>query len=138
MNNEPTTAQELGIQVGDFFSAGWGYDQTNIDFHQVVSISKSGKSVKLAKCETVVHRNAFDKDRPSQTDTVFPGDIVGEPITRRLRFYEDSRWDAEKGESVRSWTALTRTADWAGAPVPRWCGAGVFPTREETNSAFGH
>ena len=134
-NNEPTTAQELGIQVGDFFSAGWGYDQTNIDFHQVVGISKSGKSVRLAQCETVIHEVM---ENGGTHDRVFPGDIVGEPITRRLNIWKDSRWNAETGEREEFWTAITRTADWAGAPCPRWCGAGVFPTSLQTNSAFGH
>jgi len=34
------------VKVGDIFYESWGYDQTNIDFVQVVSISPTGKTVK--------------------------------------------------------------------------------------------
>ena|SRR5438105_543743 len=33
------------IQIGDIFYESWGYDQTQNDFVQVVSISPTGKSV---------------------------------------------------------------------------------------------
>lgn len=33
------------LHVGQIFYASWGYDQTNIDFVQVVSVSKTGKTV---------------------------------------------------------------------------------------------
>lgn len=34
----------METQIGDIFSANWGYDQTNIDFVKVVRLSPSGKS----------------------------------------------------------------------------------------------
>lgn len=45
--NEPTAAttakaapavNQYGVQVGDIFSASWGYEQTNVNFFQVVSL----------------------------------------------------------------------------------------------------
>jgi len=33
------------VKVGDVFYESWGYDQTNIDFLEVVEVSPSGKSV---------------------------------------------------------------------------------------------
>jgi hypothetical protein len=30
---------ELGIKVGDIFSSSWGYDQTNVNFYEVVSVT---------------------------------------------------------------------------------------------------
>ena len=35
------------VKVGDVFVESWGYDQTNVDFVEVVSITKSGKSVRV-------------------------------------------------------------------------------------------
>lgn len=32
------TANKFGVQVGDIFSASWGYDQTNVDFFQVIAL----------------------------------------------------------------------------------------------------
>ena len=29
---------KFGVKVGDFFSASWGYEQTNVDFFQVVAL----------------------------------------------------------------------------------------------------
>lgn len=33
-----TKANKYGVQVGDLFSASWGYEQTNVDFFQVVAL----------------------------------------------------------------------------------------------------
>lgn len=35
---EAATENEFGIKVGDLFSASWGYEQTNVDFFQVVQL----------------------------------------------------------------------------------------------------
>ena len=44
-----TTTETAPIRVGDVFYASWGYDQTNVDFYQVVGVTASGKSVRLRK-----------------------------------------------------------------------------------------
>lgn len=44
---EPTLAEKLGVNDGDFFYSSWGYDQTNVDFYRVLEVTKSGKSVKV-------------------------------------------------------------------------------------------
>lgn len=33
-----TKANKYGVKVGDLFSASWGYDQTNVDFFQVIAL----------------------------------------------------------------------------------------------------
>lgn len=35
---QKTQENELGVKVGDIFSMSWGYEQTNIDFFQVVAL----------------------------------------------------------------------------------------------------
>lgn len=35
--NKPVS-NKFGVQVGDIFSASWGYEQTNVDFFQVVAL----------------------------------------------------------------------------------------------------
>lgn len=38
-NSKPQTKENrFGVKVGDFFSASWGYDQTNNDYFQVVAL----------------------------------------------------------------------------------------------------
>jgi len=38
--------------IGDVLVSSWGYDQTNIDFYQVIGFTKSGKSVRLIAIES--------------------------------------------------------------------------------------
>lgn len=39
--------------VGKIFSTSWGYDQTNVDFYQVIGSTKASLRVQQIKCETV-------------------------------------------------------------------------------------
>lgn len=44
----PETAREerrSSVNVGDIFYTTWGYDQTNVDIVQIVSVSPTGKTV---------------------------------------------------------------------------------------------
>jgi hypothetical protein len=38
----------MSVKIGDMFRYSWGYDQTNVDYFQVTSISPSGKSATLS------------------------------------------------------------------------------------------
>lgn len=67
---------EHGVKPGDIYYYSWGYDQTNIDWYQVISVTKA--SAKLKKLEdkkssdgsttmtgkTVPIPNKFQKDAP--------------------------------------------------------------------------
>lgn len=44
--------QVRAVEVGDFFEESWGYDQTNVDFYQVVRVSSSGKTVWMRQVQT--------------------------------------------------------------------------------------
>ena len=37
-DNKKQTKNKFGVQVGDMFSMSWGYDQTNVDFFQVIKL----------------------------------------------------------------------------------------------------
>ena len=41
----------MTVKKGDVFVASWGYDQTNIDYEQVIGVTKSGKSVYVKPIE---------------------------------------------------------------------------------------
>lgn len=45
-----------GVKVGDVFSMSWGYDQTNVDFFQVVARSKDSVRVREV-CPTILSEN---------------------------------------------------------------------------------
>lgn len=52
------------ISIGDMFHTSWGYDQTNVEFFQVVEISPSGKTcqVKQIGSKTVPGSEGFMSD----------------------------------------------------------------------------
>lgn len=69
--------------VGDILVSSWGYDQTNIDFYQVVGVT--AKSVKIrAIGKTCTERREY-------TDMMVPdvGAFKGEPMTKRFTINRD-------------------------------------------------
>jgi hypothetical protein len=42
------------VKVGDIFYNSWGYGQTNIDWYQVVSVSPTGKTVKIREIHGIL------------------------------------------------------------------------------------
>lgn len=73
-------AKPHGLKVGDVLYASWGYDQTNIDFYQVVEVV-SGRSVKIrAICSEASQEVGF------MTNYVVPvvDGFKGEPMLKRV------------------------------------------------------
>lgn len=54
----------MTVKTGDVFVASWGYDQTNINYEQVVGVSASGKSVYVKP----IHFKAADDGRKVVAD----------------------------------------------------------------------
>lgn len=57
---ERVTPESVGVKVGDFFYASWGYDQTNVDFYKVVALTPAG--VKVQKWSCKVERSSGSAD----------------------------------------------------------------------------
>lgn len=71
MASPAVSPESVGVKVGDFFSASWGYDQTNVDWYKVVGLTPKG--VKVQRWQ-----GAF-----SPGETGGPADYVvagGEPV----------------------------------------------------------
>ena len=66
------------IKVGDIFEGSWGYDQTNIEFYQVVE--KKGVTCKIQKIgqKVVEETQGCDYVRPN------PEVKCGKPVTKRI------------------------------------------------------
>ena len=60
------------FKVGDIFVNSWGYDQTNIDFYEVVAVT--AKSIRLAR----IAKGSVDGTEGFMTDKVvaLPGQFV--------------------------------------------------------------
>jgi hypothetical protein len=76
-----TETQAKAVKVGDIFYTSWGYDQTNVDFYEVLSVTPSGKSVKVRQ----IASRLSDDERGV---VPVPGTTVsynGEPMLKKLK-----------------------------------------------------
>lgn len=69
-------------KVDDILYSSWGYDQTNIDFYQVVKVTPRGLRLREIGAEGVY-------DAQSMTGTASPvaDDFIEEEFTARISFY---------------------------------------------------
>ena len=86
---ETAVVQDQGVQVGDLFACSWGYDQTQVDFYEVVGLTPSGKSVKV---KPVQQENVSDPRQPSYRVKPVKGSAYGEAKTYRIK---DATWGSE-------------------------------------------
>lgn len=76
---------DLGVKVGDIFVSTWGYDQTNVDFYEVVGLT--GASVKVRPIASQTHGTPT---LWAQRDVMpVPGQYTGEVMTKRIQNYSD-------------------------------------------------
>jgi len=74
------------FKVGSLFYDSWGYDQTNIDFFQVVEVKP--KSVVLRKIGQIFHKSAGFMCEYVLADV---DNFIGEPFARPLRVSRDGK-----------------------------------------------
>jgi len=73
------TMFERAIETGDVLVSSWGYEQTNVDFYQVV-----GATAKSLKLRRIKQENSWNTDRTSGGKTIPKvNDFSGEVFTRR-------------------------------------------------------
>jgi len=67
------------LKVGNILYTSWGYDQTNVDFYQVVEV--------VGKCTVVVrevaHKTINGSGGPSESVVAVKDSFIGEPMTKR-------------------------------------------------------
>lgn len=64
------------VKVGDVFNSSWGYDQTNIEFYKVVSISKTGKTCKVVQVGAESIGDKKENDRNMSDSAVADPDCI--------------------------------------------------------------
>jgi hypothetical protein len=87
------------LKVGDILYSSWGYDQTNIDFYQVVEVGD--KTVKIRK----VQQKVVSEGRGSESVVASPDHFVGPAMVKRV-----SQGDCVRIESYAS------ACKWDGHP----------------------
>lgn len=95
--------KESIVKVGDIFYNSWGYDQTNIDWYQVVALTKTGKSVKVRPIAGKIKETGF----MSGESTPIKGKFTGPAVTKRLGMHSGEPYLPSK----YGWTSL-----WDGKP----------------------
>lgn len=79
-----TESPATTVEIGDFFYSSWGYDQTNVDFFEVVSVSASGKTIKIQECRSTILAGSGG---PSESVVPLAGSTYGDKgvETKRLK-----------------------------------------------------
>ena len=85
------------VEVGDIFYESWGYDQTNINWYQVVGVTPSGKSVRVREVRSEIvegrggpsERVVPVKDGFIEDDGTPYGESKSKVMTKRLRPLSD-------------------------------------------------
>lgn len=115
-------AAKLGVKVGDHFAAIWGYDQTNVDFFEVVAITPSGASVKVLPVAKQITKSSGGAEyvvpvpgshRDWSRLRVNDADDVGKPMTKRLK---DVGWNGEH-EAAFHYASYADAYKWEGKPL---------------------
>lgn len=85
-----------GLAVGDILYATWGYDQTNVDFYQVIRTTDKTATIRMIAQETTSTgwcqgtalpcKDSFVDDEPEMVKRVRQGDCI------TIRGHSASRW----------------------------------------------
>ena len=59
---KPVVKNELGVKVGDIFYASWGYDQTNIDYYQIVGVTEKGCYIRPIGAKRIHEKDEWGSD----------------------------------------------------------------------------
>lgn len=127
------TPQQAGVKVGDFFTASWGYGQTNVDFWKVVGLTPKG--MKVQAWQTSV-------DHSDYHDYMVPGDgpKVGHWVRDKdgLSTYDPDMPAPVKVKRIQMWGPddnATVAANWTSyAGMYLWDGVAKY----QTNGYAGH
>lgn len=68
------------LKAGDVLYTSWGYDQTNVDFYEVIEV-KTKKTVVIRRIGQSTEENGF---MSGQTSPI-KGSFKGEPMTKRVQ-----------------------------------------------------
>lgn len=120
-------------KVGDIFYRSWGYDQTNVDFYQIVSMSKTGKTGKAVQ----INSTADTADGYSERVRPVPGTPVDNPrCTRCSNRHDGPGWDGHAYSDLYTYRATTDqvTVTTYGDHAWRWDGTAKY----QTAFGFGH
>jgi hypothetical protein len=102
------------ISVGDIFVSSWGYNQTNIDFYEVVRKMKT-----MAAFRKIAKKVVGGQGQASEKVMPMPGKFTGPAIRKKVK----AGW---KGDAWIDLTSYSGASLWDGRPA------------SQTGGGFGH
>jgi len=124
------TPPKLPFKAGDYIYASWGYDQTNIDFAQIVKISPTGKTL-VAR---MVRRGIVNEESTRMADAVVPVEPYGKEFRLQIRS-RDRADGTQRFSLVGSYPFIySDQSSKRKGYFTLWDGMSKF----QTNSQFGH
>lgn len=96
------------VKVGDIFYNSWGYDQTNIDWYQVVGVTPTGKSVKVRPIAGKVKETGFMSGESAPQK----GKFTGAAKTKKLGIHNGEPYLASKHGWTSLWDGKSKYASW--------------------------
>lgn len=112
--------EETGVKVGDFFVHSWGYDQTNVDFYEVVGLTPASVKVRRAQKKVVSGEGSPSEDVIPVSGSDWGRDGV---MTKRLNVIEYG-YGPRVVISINNFTGYAEL--WDGTP------------RRQTGWGYGH
>ena len=116
--------QATEVRPGDYFYHSWGYDQANIDYLVVVSVSPTGKT---AICKMAKSIYVGSQSQGSQ-DMIMPGEAYGEPFRLKVD-------NGAGGLRLRGPYPYTK---WGDKMFGSFWPTKIGETHYQTNPMFGH
>lgn len=103
-----TTTTTATVKIGDVFYRSWGYDQTNVDYYEIVSVSPSGKTAKARQIKTI-HAGDAGGYSDRVTAATGPDRFVEDPRCTRCdnRHPGKPGWDGHESSDTYTWQART-------------------------------
>lgn len=99
------------IKVGDIFYTMWGYDQTNIDFYEVVAVRGSRIDLKELHQQYVGHDGNYDSVVPATGENRFKDDEIHTvsaradgTVTSLSSFEYPSKWDGKPKDQTDAYS----------------------------------
>ena len=83
-NERLEAARNAKVNVGDIFRASWGYDQTNIDYYQVVAVS--GQNIQVR----AIAQQSQETLAMQGVCVPIPNSFIGEVMKKRIQADGDS------------------------------------------------
>lgn len=74
---------EHGYKVGQILYDSWGYEQTNIDFYQIVEVAEKSIKIRAISGEMVSHDTGGDSGKVKPVADSFSGEV----ILKKVQFY---------------------------------------------------